>query len=162
MSQTLEDVFNEDELAAVEDTRQTHQERQEQQQEFLERISQSHEVEVVETEVTLWDAKGIDPVRANVRAKLDGNLTDRLAEMEDLAERVETSQSIKKASQSVDHAIQMLADIVVDSSIDKQFLYQVYQQTDGEVIATMLKNVFEGVEQQQSREMGEADGFRKK
>jgi len=40
-------------------------------------------------------------------------------------------------------------------------LFLVYRENDGKVIAQMLKNVFEGVEQQRSRDMGEADGFRK-
>ena len=158
---TREDIFSEEELAAIEDTRQSQQERQAQQQDFLDRISQSHEVEVVETELTLWDGDDIDPIRVDVKVALDGKLTDRLAEMEDLAETVEDSQSVKKASEAVDRSVQMLADMVQDASVDKEFLFLVYRENDGEVIAQMLKNVFEGVEQQRSRDMGEADGFRK-
>jgi len=158
---TREDIFSEEELAAIEDTRQSQQERQAQQQDFLDRISQSHEVEVVETELTLWDGDDIDPIRVDVKVALDGKLTDRLAEMEDLAETVENSQSVKKASEAVDRSVQMLADMVQDASVDKEFLFLVYRENDGEVIAQMLKNVFEGVEQQRSRDMGEADGFRK-
>jgi len=158
---TREDIFSEEELAAIEDTRQSQQERQAQQQDFLDRISQSHEVEVVETELTLWDGDDIDPIRVDVKVALDGKLTDRLAEMEDLAETVENSQSVKKASEAVDRSVQMLADMVQDASVDKEFLFLVYRENDGEVIAQMLKNVFEGVEQQRSRDMGQADGFRK-
>ena len=158
---TREDIFSEEELAAIEDTRQSQQERQAQQQDFLDRISQSHEVEVVETELTLWDGDDIDPIRVDVKVALDGKLTDRLAEMEDLAETVENSQSVKKASEAVDRSVQMLADMVQDASVDKEFLFLVYRENDGKVIAQMLKNVFEGVEQQRSRDMGEADGFRK-
>ena len=158
---TREDIFSEEELAAIEDTRQSQQERQTQQQDFLDRISQSHEVEVVETELTLWDGDDIDPIRVDVKVALDGKLTDRLAEMEDLAETVENSQSVKKASEAVDRSVQMLADMVQDASVDKEFLFLVYRENDGKVIAQMLKNVFEGVEQQRSRDMGEADGFRK-
>jgi len=158
---TREDIFSDEELAAIEDTRQSQQERQAQQQDFLDRISQSHEVEVVETELTLWDGDDIDPIRVDVKVALDGELTDRLAEMEDLAETVENSQSVKKASEAVDRSVQMLADMVQDASVDKEFLFLVYRENDGEVIAQMLKNVFEGVEQQRSRDMGEADGFRK-
>ena len=156
----LEDYFSGDKLAAIEDTRQSQQERQAQQQDFLDRISQSHEVEVVETELTLWDGDDIDPIRVDVKVALDGKLTDRLAEMEDLAETVENSQSVKKASEAVDRSVQMLADMVQDASVDKEFLFLVYRENDGGVIAQMLKNVFEGVEQQRSRDMGEADGFR--
>ena len=158
---TREEIFSGEELAAIEDTRQSQQERQAQQQDFLDRISQSHEVEVVETELTLWDGDDIDPIRVDVKVALDGELTDRLAEMEDLAETVENSQSVKKASEAVDRSVQMLADMVQDASVDKEFLFLVYRENDGEVIAQMLKNVFEGVEQQRSRDMGEADGFRK-
>ena len=158
---TREEIFSGEELAAIEDTRQSQQERQTQQQDFLDRISQSHEVEVVETELTLWDGDDIDPIRVDVKVALDGELTDRLAEMEDLAETVENSQSVKKASEAVDRSVQMLADMVQDASVDKEFLFLVYRENDGEVIAQMLKNVFEGVEQQRSRDMGEADGFRK-
>ena len=157
---TREDIFSDEELAAIEDTRQSQQERQAQQQDFLDRISQSHEVEVVETELTLWDGDDIDPIRVDVKVALDGELTDRLAEMEDLAETVENSQSVKKASEAVDRSVQMLADMVQDASVDKEFLFLVYRENDGEVIAQMLKNVFEGVEQQRSRDMGQADGFR--
>ncbi len=155
MSQTLEDVFNEDELAAVEDTRQTHQERQQKQSEFLDTLGEQTDVDVVETQVQL--AEGI---MVPVRVELTGELTDRLAEIESLTENIENTQSVQDVPETVDRACQLLADCINDSAYDKNTFYKAYRANNDKAIAKMLRRVFEAVEREQKRQKGDADGFR--
>jgi len=153
----LEDYFSGDKLAAIEDTRQSHQKRQEKQSEFLDTLGEQTEVDVVETQVQL--AEGI---MVPVRVELTGELTDQLAEIESLAENLEDTKSMQGIPQTVDRACQLLADCVNDSAYDKETFYKAYRANNDKAIAKMLRRVFEGVEREQKRARGEADGFRQK
>ncbi len=149
------DVFSEAELEAIEETKQSYQERQQKQDEFLETLSEQTEVDVVETKVEI--AEGIT---VPVNVELTGELTDRLAEIESLTENIEEQKSVKDIPETVDRACQLLADCIDDPAYDKATFYKAYRANNDEAIAKMLRRVFEGVEREQERARGDADGFR--
>ncbi len=157
MSQTLEDVFDEDELAAVEDTRQTHQERQEKQQDFLKSISENSDSDLLETKTTLTEGHTV-----NVSAKLNGELIDKLGALQERLDNAQDNERLYSVSEAADDASQLLNDIVENSEYDKDTFYAVYKMEGIDELGKMIERVFGALEKERERRQGEADGFRKK
>jgi len=155
MTKTLDDVFSEEELEAIEDTRETKREYEERQQEFLDKLSQEESADVVAATTTLAEGLTVD-----VTVELSGEFEETLADMETVAQNIEDAQSLKDLPELTDRACQTLADVVDDPALDKQAFYAAYQEFGSETLGTMLRRVFESVEQQRKRDMGEVDGFR--
>ncbi len=149
------DVFSQEELEAIEETKQSYQERQQKQDEFLETLSKQEEAQVVETPVEL--AEGMT---TTVRVKMTGELEETIAEMERMGDRLESNESMKELPEIADRACQILADSVTESAYDKETFYKAYQELGSEAIGRMLRRVFEAVEKEVNRQQGEADGFR--
>jgi len=91
---------------------------------------------------------------------MTGELEETIAEMERMGERLQEKESVKDLPEIADRACQILADAVIDSAYDKETFYAAYQELGSQAIGTMLKRVFEAVENEVKRQQGESDGFR--
>lgn len=138
------------------DTQQSFAEQKERQNELKEAVAEEHAGSKVETQTTLAGDVVVD-----LSLHLDGTLMDRMADVEAEIDAWEQGDpSFRGASDVADNCSQVLADVVDDSAMTKQYFYEVYESTGLEGLGALVENVFSAVEQEQERMDGAMDGFR--
>ncbi len=156
MPKTPDDVFSDEELAAIEDAQETKREYEQRQEAFLESVASESETEVLETQTEL-----VDDVVVDLEAKLNGELIDKLSHVQERLENAEQEERLYDVSDAADDAAQLLADVTVDPAYDKETFYQVYQAQGLEDMAKLLSRAFEALIKERERLSGDAQGFRK-
>lgn len=151
-----------DELAAeaaelIQETNAKYEERRREQQEFLDTIAEEGKgADVLETKCNL-----IGDYTVPLKAKLNGDLMDRMGAIEARVERMENEEAAAyEFSEIADEASQILADSIDDSEWNKRKFYEVYREEGVEPLGEMLERVFEALKDERERREGVADGFR--
>ena len=132
------------------------QERRAEHEEFLDTVAAEEGAEVLETSVNLIGEYVVD-----VRVKIDGELTDRMAHMESRIKRATSGEgSMIDVSETADDVAQLLADMVDDPGWSKAKFYAAYEAEGLDPLGVMLQRIMESVEQERERRHGTAEGFR--
>jgi uncharacterized protein YbjQ (UPF0145 family) len=157
MTKTLDDVFSDEEVAAIEDTRETKREYEERQRDFLESVASESETELLKTQTELVEGHVV-----GLEAKLNGELIDRLGRVQQRLEAAESDRHLSDVSEAADEASQILADAIVDAEFDKELFYNVYEMEGLTELGTLLSRVFDALQKERERLSGDAEGFRKR
>jgi len=132
------------------------EQRRAEQEAFLETVEEETDAPVVETPCNI-----IGDYTVDIRAELDGELTDRLGEMEARLERVDAGEGhAYDISDVADETSQMLADLITDPTWDKRTFYEAYERTGIEALLKMFEAVFSAIKAERERQVGAAEGFR--
>lgn len=153
--QDKSEFFDADELDAVAEARETHEERKQTQRAFLDAVSSDSESERLETQTEIADG-----IVVPLEAKLNGDVIDTLGAVQERLENAEDTGKLYEISEAVDDATQLLADIIADPAYDKAVFHEVYQSEGPADIAKMLRRSFEALQQERKRLSGDAEGFR--
>ncbi len=137
-------------------TDEQYQETQQEQQEFLEAVSEEEGAELLETQTELVSGYTVD-----LKAKMDGKLTDKLGHIDARLERLDSEEArAYEVSEAADDASRLLADIVDDPEYSKSLFYEVYESEGLGALGTMIERAFEALKQERKRRRGTVDGFR--
>jgi len=132
------------------------EQRRAEQEAFLETVEEETDAPVVETPCNI-----IGDYTVDIRAELDGELTDRLGEMEARLERVDAGEGhAYDITEVADETSQMLADLITDPTWDKETFYEAYERTGHEALLEMFTEVFNAIKSERERQEGAAEGFR--
>jgi hypothetical protein len=147
------DALAEDLVAQAESK---YEETQQAQQEFLESVAEESGAEILETECNL-----IAEYTVPLKAKLTGDIMDRMGVLEDRLERMQAGDAAAyEVSETADDISQILADIIDDPDWHKSKFYAAYEQEGLAPLGVMIERVFESLKQERERRKGAADGFR--
>lgn len=128
------------------------------QQEFLDTVSEEEGAEVLETKCNL-----VGEYTVPLKAKLDGELMDKMGRIDGRLERVEGGDArAYEIGEAADEVSQLLADVIDDAEWHKDLFYQVYQDEGIMPLGAMLETAFESLKDERERRQGTADGFREK
>jgi hypothetical protein len=98
-----------------------------------------------------------------LKAKLSGDIMDRMGALEDRIERMEDGDArAYEIGETADNLSQLLADVIDDASWHKGKFYEVYESEGLEPLGVMTQRVFESLREERDRRRGAADGFRSK
>jgi hypothetical protein len=148
----LDDIAQE----LVETADQKYQESQEQQQAFLDQVADEEGAEVLETKCNI-----VTGFTVPLKAKLSGEILDRMGALEDRLERMESGEAhAYEIGETADAISQILADVIDDPQWHKQKFYAVYEAEGLEPLGVMTERVFESLRDERERRRGTADGFR--
>lgn len=151
------DFLSEEELETIERTREKRREHKAKQQEVLDSISEEHGGELIETPVSLTS-----DFQATIKTKMNGEVTDSLAYIEDTIESFEEDEGkVRDLSKTADKAATLLGDVIEEPEYNKELFYNVYLQEDLEALGALIEIVFEAIEEEKKRMRGAVDGFRK-
>jgi hypothetical protein len=140
----------------VEDTQDKYEETQAAQAEFLESVAEESGAEVLETQCNL-----IGEYTVPLRAKLSGDIMDRMGALEDRLERMQSGEAAAyEVGETADSIAQILADIIDDPEWHKRKFYAAYEAEGLEPLGVMTERVFEALRDERERRQGAADGFR--
>jgi len=132
------------------------EQRRAEQEAFLETVEEETDAPVVETPCNI-----IGDYTVDIRAELDGELTDRLGEMEARLERVDAGEGhAYDITEVADETSQMLADLITDPTWDKETFYEAYERTGHEALLEMFTEVFNAIKSERERQEGATEGFR--
>jgi len=132
------------------------QQNRAEQQAFLETVAEEEGAEVLETECNL-----IGDYTVTLRAKLNGDVIDRLGQIDARLERVQSGDApAYEISEVADDVSQVLADVIDGDSWTKARFYSAYRAEGVDPLGVMLKRVFESLQEERERREGTADGFR--
>ena len=148
-----------DEVAAdlALEAQESYEEKKAEQEAFLDTVAEESEVPVAETTCNIIGDYVVD-----VRAELDGELTDRVGDMEARLERLKNGQGhAYELTEAADEAAQMLADLVDDPEWHKEKFYAAYERTSIDGLLLMVENVFTVIKEERERQSGAAEGFRR-
>ena len=153
------DADNPDELAAdlALAAKDDYEEAQAEQEEFLNTVAEEEGEAPIETECNI-----IGEYTVPVRAKMNGELIDRMSAVQAQGKRIERDPEAEghKMSEVADEMCQVLADVINDPEWTKRKFYQAYRAEGPEPILTMLDRVFDSLKKEKERMEGRADGFR--
>jgi len=140
----------------VEDTQDKYEETQAAQAEFLESVAEESGAEVLETQCNL-----IGEYSVPLRAKLSGDIMDRMGALEDRLERMESGNAAAyEVGETADEISQILADIIDDPEWHKSKFYKAYEAEGLAPLGVMTERVFESLKDERDRRRGTANGFR--
>lgn len=135
---------------------QEHEEKMAEQEAFLETVAEEEGSEVLETQCNI-----IGDYTVPIKAKLNGELMDRLSHMDARVERFEQGEARGyEITEAADEISQILADVVDDTSWGKQKFYAAYEQEGLAPLGVMLERAFESLKEERERQQGAAEGFR--
>jgi hypothetical protein len=147
------DALAEDLVAQAESK---YEETQEAQQEFLESVARESGAEILETQCNL-----IGEYTVPLKAKLTGDIMDRMGGLEDRLERMQAGDAAAyEVGETADAIAQILADIIDDPEWHKSKFYAAYEAEGLGPLGVMTERVFESLKQERERRQGAADGFR--
>ena len=150
------DQLAEDAADLILEANESLEQRRAEQEAFLETVEEETDAPVVETTCNILADYTVD-----VTARLDGELTDRLGEMEARLERVDAGEGhAYDISEVADETSQMLADLIDDETWDKPTFYEAYERTGVEPLLEMFEEVFDSIKTERERMEGVAEGFR--
>ncbi len=147
-----------DDLAAelVEQTEAKYQATRDAQDEFLDTVAEQQGAETLETTCNL-----IGDYTVTVKAKLSGDVLDRMGALEDKLERLETGDGrAYEVSETADELSQILADMIMETEWHKDKFYAAYKSEGLAPLGVMIKRVFDALKDERKRRQGAADGFR--
>lgn len=128
------------------------------QEQFLETVAEEEGAEVLETECNL-----IGDYTVPLKAKLSGEIMDRMGALDDRLERLEAGEArAYEISETADEVSQLLADVIDDSDWHKKKFYAAYEAEGLDPLGVMLERAFESLRDERERRRGTADGFREK
>lgn len=139
----------------LEKTRDRHREREEKIAEFHEAVQSESSTDVLET-----TAQIAGDITVDVSARQNGELIDRIGEIERQLQSVGDNGGVHKVSDAADEAAQLLADLVDDAELTKDEFYTVYRREGFEMLMTMFERISDAIESEAERRRGAADGFR--
>lgn len=158
---SIDDSLADDAAELIQETNAEYEERRREQEEFLDTVSEEEGHEVLETQCTL-----IDGYTVTLEAKLNGEVMDRLGNIQARIERLEEADPEDKRvydmGDAADEASQLLADLVAESEYDKALFYEVYRRENLVVLGELLSRAFEALKEERERREGVSDGFRSK
>ncbi len=133
-----------------------YEEKMAEQEAFLETVAEEEGSEVLETQCNL-----IGDYTVPIKAKLNGELMDRLSHMDARVERFENGEARGyEITETADEISQILADVVNDDSWGKEKFYAAYEQEGLAPLGVMLERAFESLKEERERQQGAAEGFR--
>jgi len=154
--ETVDDDLADDAADLILETEEAYQERQAEHEEFLETVKEEEGAELIETTCTL-----IGDYTVAVRAKLDGELMDRMSHLDARMERFENGEARGyEISETADEVSQLLADLIDGDDWTKRKFYSAYEAEGLDPLGVMLERVMNAVKDERERREGVADGFR--
>jgi len=154
--ETVDDDLADDAGELIPEANEELEQRRAEQEAFLETVEEETDAPLVETPCNI-----IGDYTVDIRAELDGELTDRLGEMEARLERVDAGEGhAYDISDVADETSQILADLIEDPTWDKGTFYEAYERTGIEPLLEMFEGVFSAIKSERERQEGAAEGFR--
>lgn len=154
----IKDDVAEEAADLILEAEESYQERMAEQEEFLETVRKEEGAEVIETQCNL-----IGDYTVPIKAKTDGELTDRLSHLDARVERFETGEARGyEISETADEIAQLLADLIDDDGWHKEKFHAAYQAEGLAPLGVMLERVMNAIKDEREREEGVAKGFRSK
>lgn len=154
----VQDELAEEAADLILEAEQQYQENLAEQEAFLETVAEEEGAEVLETQCNL-----IGEYTVPLKAKLNGELMDKLSAIDGELERLQSGDAkFYELSEAADRACQLLADLIDDTDYHKDKFYAVYESEGLEPLGTMIGRCFESLMKERERRLGAADGFRKK
>ncbi len=140
----------------AEEARKEKQQADQEHQEFLDTVAEEEGAEILETSCNL-----IGEYVVPLKAKMNGELMDRLGRIDARLERLESEDArAYELSDAADDAAQLLADLINDPEYHKELFYDVYEAEGLDALGTFIQTVFESLKEERKRRRGAADGFR--
>jgi len=132
------------------------QQNRAEQEAFLETVAEEEGAEVLETECNL-----IGDYTVPLKAKLSGEIMDRMGALDDRLERLQAGEArAYEISETADEVSQLLADVIDSPDWHKEKFYAAYESEGLGPLGVMLERVFESLKAERERRQGTADGFR--
>jgi hypothetical protein len=154
--ETLNDELADEAGEMLLEMEEEYEEKMAEQEAFLETVAEEEGSEVLETKCTI-----IGDYTVDIRAKLNGELMDRLSHMDARVERFENGEARGyEITETADEISQILADVVNDDSWGKEKFYAAYEQEGLAPLGVMLERAFESLKEERERQQGAAEGFR--
>ena len=149
------DDYQEKRAELIERTKERKQSLTEEQDAILDDIQQEHGGELIETACRITPNHTVD-----VSVDLNGEFIDRMGEIEDLNERIESGDTMASGTSEVmDKTSQLLADAVDDPEWTKDLFYQVYRENEPKALGELFGNIADAVKKERKRKAGAVDGF---
>lgn len=156
MSEPVQDDLAEEAADLILEAEQQYQENLAEQEAFLETVAEEEGAEVLETQCNL-----IGDYTVPLKAKLSGEIMDRMGALDDRLERLNAGEArAYEISETADEVSQLLADVINDESWHKEKFYAAYQSEGLDPLGVMLERAFKALKQERERRQGTADGFR--
>lgn len=146
-----------DELAAdlALDAKESYEVAREEQHALLDDVAKEEGADVLETQATIRENT------VPVSGRLNGDLFDRMGELDERVERIERGDArAYEVSETADELAQLLADLIDDPEFTKAGAYNTYRESGIEPLGVILEAVFEALKAEEERRQGAADGFR--
>ena len=152
----VQDDLAEDAAELIAEAGEALQQKRENQDELLDAVSENEGAKVLETQCNI-----MGDITVPLRAKLNGELIDRMGQVEHRLERVQSEEgSTYDVSEAADDAASLLADSIDSAEWDKGMFYEAYREEGLQPLGEMLKRAFESLQQERERQEGAAEGFR--
>jgi hypothetical protein len=156
--ETIDDDLADEAGELILEAEEQYQQNQAEHDAFLETVAEEEGAEVLETDVNL-----IGDYTVPLKAKLNGDLMDRMGHMDARMERFEEGEARGyEISETADEISQLLADVIDDKEWHKRKFYDAYESEGLDPLGVMLERVFEALKEERERREGVADGFRQK
>lgn len=154
--ETIDDALADDAAEMLLEMEEEYEEKMAEQEAFLETVAEEEGSEVLETQCNI-----IGDYTVPIKAKLNGELMDRLSHMDARVERFEQGEARGyEITEAADEISQILADVVDDTSWGKEKFYAAYEQEGLAPLGVMLERAFESLKEERERQQGAAEGFR--
>ena len=154
--ETIDDELADEAGEMLLEMEEEYEEKMAEQEAFLETVAEEEGSEVLETKCTI-----IGDYTVDIRAKLNGELMDRLSHMDARVERFENGEARGyEITETADEISQILADVVNDDSWGKEKFYAAYEQEGLAPLGVILERAFESLKEERERQQGAAEGFR--
>jgi len=154
--ETIDDELADEAGEMLLEMEEEYEEKMAEQEAFLETVAEEEGSEVLETQCNL-----IGDYTVPIKAKLNGELMDRLSHMDARVERFENGEARGyEITETADEISQILADVVNNDSWGKEKFYAAYEQEGLAPLGVMLERAFESLKEERERQQGAAEGFR--
>lgn len=154
--ETIDDELADEAGEMLLEMEEEYEEKMAEQEAFLETVAEEEGSDVLETQCNL-----IGEYTVPIKAKLNGELMDRLSHMDARVERFEQGEARGyEITETADEISQILADVVADDSWGKEKFYAAYKQEGLGPLGVMLERAFESLKEERERQQGAAEGFR--
>jgi hypothetical protein len=156
--ETIDDDLADEAGELILEAEEQYQQNQAEHDAFLETVAEEEGAEVLETDVNL-----IGDYTVPLKAKLNGDLMDRMGHMDARMERFEEGEARGyEISETADEISQLLDDLIEDKEWHKAKFYAAYESEGLDPLGAMLENCFKALKEERERREGVADGFRQK
>jgi len=153
---TIDDDLADEAGALILEAEEQLQQNRAEQEKFLETVAEEEGAEVLETECNL-----IGDYTVPLKAKLSGEIMDRMGALDDRLERLQAGEArAYEISETADEVSQLLADVIDSADWHKEKFYAAYESEGLDPLGVMLERAFESLKTERERRQGAADGFR--